>query len=144
MMTYKIHCNCERVEISLSNKPIVHAFCHCEDCRELLDIPFHSVTAWKEEEVSINKGLDTITVFQHPTLNMQKHFCKHCGEVLFNTNGMNWCVVSQLLISKCNGNELPQELISNRHFFYEQRVTDIQDDLPKYLRGTDGLLYQEE
>ena len=141
-MTYKVHCKCNNVELSLTNKPIVHAFCHCTDCRELLDIPFHSITAWKEEDISIDKGEDDITVFQHPTLKMQKHFCKYCGEVLFNTNGMNWLVVSQLLISKSNGNKLPQELASNRHFFYEQRVTDIKDDLPKYLRGTDGPLYE--
>lgn len=141
-MTYKIHCKCGSVEVLLSNKPIVHAFCHCADCRELLDIPYHSVTAWKEENVSIDKGQDAITVFQHPTLKMQKHFCKHCGEVLFNTNSMNWRVVSQLLIAKCNENELPEELASNRHFFYEQRVTNINDKLPKYLRGTDGPLYE--
>ena len=141
-MSYNIHCQCGNVKVTLSNKPIVHAFCHCADCRDLLDIPFHSVTAWNEEDVSIDRGIEGITIYQHPELSMQKYFCSHCGEVLFNTNSMNWRVVSQLLISKCNNNELPPELSSNRHFFYEKRITDIQDSLPKYLRGTDGPLYE--
>jgi hypothetical protein len=125
----------------LHNKPIVKAYCHCTDCRDLLDIPFHSVTAWKAESVSILKGANDISIYQHPNLSMQKHFCKNCGEILFNTNGMNWRIVSQLLISKCHNNELPDELKSTKHFFYEQRVINIEDDLPKYLRGSDGPLY---
>ncbi len=141
-MSYRINCKCRNVEVTLLNRPVVRAFCHCTDCRDLLDIPFHSVAAWEEENVSIDEGQEAIVIFQHPELKMQKHFCKRCGEVLFNTNGMNWRVVSQLLISKCNNNMLPPELSSNRHFFYEPRIIDIQDNLPKYLRGTDGPLFE--
>jgi hypothetical protein len=71
----------------------------------------------------------------------ERCFCAHCGEVLFNTNVAGWRVVSQLLIAKCNDDELPAELRSDKHFFYEQRIVDVDDDLPKYLRGTDGPVY---
>ena len=141
-MKYTIHCTCGNVTAILSNRPIVHANCHCTDCRELLDIPYHSVTAWSKEDVTIEKGADYLTVYQHPHLAMQKHYCSNCGDVLFNTNIMDWRVVSQLLISRCNANQLPEELASDKHFFYEQRIIDIDDDLPKYLRGTDGPLYE--
>ena len=109
-MLYTVNCKCGNVELSLNDKPIVHAYCHCKDCRDLLDIPYHSVTAWKKGNVSILKGTNDISIYQHPDLSMQKHFCNNCGEGLFNTDGMNWRVVSQLLISKCNNNELPEEL----------------------------------
>jgi len=56
---------------------------------------------------------------------------------------MYWRVISQLLISKCNNNEIPEDLRSDKHFYYEQRVVDIQDELPKFLRGTDGPLYED-
>lgn len=69
--------------------------------------------------------------------------CSTCGEVLFNTNAFDWRVVSQLLISRSNQRQLPEALSSNRHFFYEQRIIDIDNDLPKYLRGTDGPLFGE-
>ena len=140
--SYSIHCTCGQVALTLQGKPIVHAVCHCTDCRELLGIPFHAVTAWKEEQVTVNSGADAIKVYQHPTLNMQKHYCETCGDVLFNTNGMNWRVVSQFLIARCHGGTLPEALHSTRHFFYEQRVTTIDDELPKYLRGTDGPLFE--
>ncbi len=141
--TYSVYCDCKTVGLTLIGKPIVHAYCHCNDCRELLDIPYHSVTAWKEENASIEKGEDQLAFFQHPTKQMKKYFCKNCGETLFNTNSMGWRVVTQLMIAKNNGNVLPNELSSNKHFFYEQRVIDIDDDLPKYLRGTDGPMYHK-
>ena len=143
-MKYAIHCACGSVKASLSNNPIVHAHCHCSDCRDLLNVPFHSVTAWNKEDVEVDEGAEFVAVYQHPYLAMQKHYCTNCGEVLFNTNMMDWRVVSQLLISKCNDNQLPEELASDKHFFYEQRITDIDDPLPKYLRGTDGPKYESQ
>ena len=142
-MKYTIHCTCRSIKGSLSNQPIVHAHCHCSDCRNLLNIPFHSVTAWNKQDVTVDMGTEFIAVYQHPHLTMQKHYCCKCGEVLFNTNVMDWRVVSQLLITKCNDNQLPDELASDKHFFYEQRITDIDDGLPKYLRGTDGPRYED-
>ena len=138
---YQIHCQCGAVQVTLRKNPIVHATCHCRDCRDLLDIPFHEVTAWIKDDVVIVQGEKELSVYKHPTLEMTRCFCGHCGETVFNTNVMDWRVVSQLLISKCNNNEIPQSLKSDKHFFYEQRVVDIQDELPKYLRGTDGPLY---
>lgn len=142
-MTYKVQCQCGKVRLSLNNKPKIHGYCHCDDCRDLLAIPYHSVTAWPENQVTIDQGADHISVFQHPKLKMQKHFCKHCGEVLFNTNSLNWRIVSQQLITRCYDGELPEQLRSNMHFFYQQRVVDIKDDLPKYLRGPSGELFVE-
>jgi len=143
MSSYTFHCECQAIEISLSGAPIVHACCHCADCRELLDIPFHFVTAWKAESVSIVRGEEHLVVYQRPRLNMQKHFGSECGEVLYSTNGMDWRVVSQLIIAKCNEGKLAKELRSDKHFFYEQRVVDIEDPLPKYLRGTNGPVFEK-
>lgn len=141
---YKVHCQCGAVEVTLQNTPIVHATCHCGDCRDLLDTPFHAVTAWNKDNVLITKGEKNLSVYKHPSLEMTRCFCKHCGETIFNTNAMNWRVVSQFLISKCNNNEIPENLRSDKHFFYERRVVDIEDGLPKFLRGTNGPLYEED
>jgi len=111
--------------------PRVQAFCHCEDCRALLDVPYHSVTAWDADKVRITSGAEDTVEYKYPTLEMTRVFCKHCGETLFNTNAMGWRLVSQLLIRKCNDDELPEELESNAHFYYDRRIIDIDDHLPK-------------
>ena len=131
MTDYDVQCDCSAVKLKLSGEPRVRGYCHCNDCRELLKIPYHSVTAWEPEAFSITAGEDDLIWFQHPTKRMQRVYCRHCGETLFNTNAMDWRVVSQLLIRKCYGNELPEALQSKSHFFYGKRIVDIDDGLPK-------------
>lgn len=128
---YRVRCDCESVEVEMAGEPRVHAYCHCEDCRELLQTPYHSVLAWEENQLEVIKGQSDVVEFQHPTKRMKRIFCKHCGEVLFNTNAVGWKLVSQLLFRKCNDNQLPSNFKSNAHFFYDRRVIDIDDDLTK-------------
>ena len=128
---YSVHCDCNSVEVEMPGAPRVHAYCHCEDCRELLQIPYHSVLAWEENQLEVTNRQGDIVEFQHPTKRMKRIFCKHCGDVLFNTNAMGWKIVSQLMFRKCNNDQLPNGFQSNAHFFYDRRVIDIDDDLPK-------------
>lgn len=95
---YSVHCQCGAIEVQLHNSPVVHEFCHCSDCRDLLDIPFHAVTAWKKDDAVIVKGEEDLSVYKHPSLEMIRCYCKCCGETVFNTNVMDWRVISQLLI----------------------------------------------
>ena len=115
----------------MTGEPRVRGFCHCEDCRDLLKIPYHSVTAWERDQVSVEEGADVLLAFQHPTKRMKRFYCANCGETLFNSNAMDWRIVSQLLIRKCFGGELPEALKSTKHFFYGRRIVALDDDLPK-------------
>ena len=129
--TYDVHCDCGAVTLEMVGTPRVHAFCHCEDCRALLDVPYHSLVAWDADQVGIASGADDAVEYKYPTLQMTRVFCRHCGETLYNTNAMGWRLVSQLLIRKCNGDELPEEFASNAHFFYDRRIVDIDDAIAK-------------
>lgn len=128
---YQVECDCASIRLTLNGEPRVRGFCHCEDCRELLKIPYHSVTAWEQGQVTVEQGEDRLVAFQHPTKRMQRFYCAECGETLFNSNAMDWRVVSQLLIRKNYGGELPAALQPKMHFFYGRRIVDIDDDLPK-------------
>ena len=62
---------------------------------------------------------------------MTRVFCGDCGEVLSHTNAMGWKLVSQILVLKTNGYTLPESYQPNGHFFYDRRIVDIDDALPK-------------
>jgi len=128
---YDIHCDCGAVKVRLSGKPKVCAYCHCQACRELVQVPFHSVTAWDPSNIEVIEGVDELAKFQHPEKEMTRAFCKNCGDIIFNTNTLGWMLVSQLLIRKCYSNKLPQELAPKVHLFYSSHIIDIDDDLPK-------------
>ena len=129
--THQVHCDCGTVEVTMTGEPKVHAFCHCEDCRDLLQVPYHSVLAWEPEQVSVTKGEPSVKTFQHPSKRMTRVFCADCGELLYNTNAMGWKLVSQILVLKTNGYTLPESYQPNGHFFYDRRIVDIDDALPK-------------
>ena len=131
MTEYRISCGCKQVQIEMKGEPRVRGYCHCGDCRELLNLPYHSVNAWEKDRVTIKSGAESIVEYQHPQLNMKKFFCRSCGDIMFNSNGMDWRVFSQLLISKNYGGNLPGELKSKSHFFYGRRIIDVSDELPK-------------
>lgn len=128
---YKIQCGCGSVTINMHGKPKVHAHCHCNDCRDLLNIPYHSVVAWESDSLKIASGKENIATFQHPTLKMSKVFCKKCGDTVYNTNILDWKVTSQNLIRKNYDGVLPEEFQPTAHFYYNERIIDINDDLPK-------------
>ncbi len=90
---YRVSCDCSAVQLRLTGEPHVRGYCHCEDCRELLDLPYHSVTAWLEEQCTITGGSEFLVEYQHPTKRMKRCYCSRCGETLFNTNAMGWRVV---------------------------------------------------
>ena len=131
MSVTKVHCDCNSVELEMTGDPKVHAYCHCEDCRELLQVPFHSVLAWEADNLKITKGAADIVEFQHPSKRMKRNFCKHCGDVMYNTNAMGWKLVSQWMYRKCNDDQLPKNFEPNAHFFYDRRKLSIDDALPK-------------
>ena len=128
---HQVHCDCNAVEVTMTGAPKVHAYCHCEDCRELLQVPYHSVLAWEPNQVEITKGTQHDKTIAHPTKNMTRVFCTNCGELLYNTNALGWKLVSQLLVLKTHGNELPASYQPNAHFYYDRRIVDINDALPK-------------
>ena len=84
-----------------------------------------------QSRYTLAEGEDQLVAFQHPTKRMKRVYCNSCGETLFNTNAMDWRIVSQLLISKCYADGLPEPLRSKMHFFYGRRVVDVDDPLPK-------------
>ena len=129
--TYSIACDCGAVKLRLKGEPRVRGFCHCEDCRGLLKIPYHSVTAWEGDNCEVVEGFESLAEYRHPTKSMKRYFCTHCGETLFNSNAAGWRVVSQLLIRKNYDDALPENLRSKMHFFYDRRIVDIDDELPK-------------
>ena len=128
---YNLSCDCGSITMGLNGVPRVRGHCHCQACRTLLNVPYHSVTAWNPDQLEVTSGGETLVVFQHPTLKMKKAFCAKCGEVLYNTNAMDWRVVSQHLIAKNYHGILPSELTSISHFHYGGRVVDVDDDLLK-------------
>ena len=129
---YKVCCECRTVEITMSGTPRVIGNCHCEDCRTLLNVPYYALSAWSPESLQITRGAEQAKTYQHPTLDMSRVYCPECGETVYNTNAMGWKIVPAWLTRKNYNGKLPAALTPDKHFWYAQRVVNIDDDLPKH------------
>ena len=138
-----LNCSCGEVEVQIAGSPAACAYCHCTSCRDFYGLPVLAATAWRNEAVQVVKGSDRLGEYQHPTKQMQRHFCRACGETMFGTNRLGLTVVRTSLLARSSGGSLSAEFNPKLHLFYAYRELDVDDELPKYLEGTSGPLFSK-
>ncbi|AJC23066.1 GFA family protein [Pandoraea pulmonicola] len=135
-----VACQCGGVTMTLSGEPAARALCHCNAYRDFYGSPMLAATAWEKSQVSLTGMTQR---FSHPTRRMTREFCPQCGETLHGTNRLDMRVVPNALLARAHDATLPASLRPTMHLFYRHRVLDVRDNLPKYLDGWDGALYEE-
>lgn len=138
---YFLSCDCGAIELTVTGAPQITNYCHCNSCRELLDVPFYAGTAWDKDNVKISKGEKHLFVFKHPNKMMSRYHCQTCGTIVFNTDRFDFRCVSYSLFRKSNKGLLHKELMPTSHQYYGERVVDVIDDLPKYLKSSDDPIF---
>ncbi|KAL4804168.1 Mss4-like protein [Aspergillus unguis] len=80
-------CLCQAVKYELLGKPIKCAVCHCDSCQKFSGSAFIANCWYKEENVNIVQGHDSIqTYHEQGTASgkpMKRSFCRACGSSLF-------------------------------------------------------------
>ncbi|MDF3832523.1 GFA family protein [Cupriavidus basilensis] len=135
-------CLCGQVQLRIAGEPVARANCHCQACRDFYGTPVFAATAWEPAHVAVERGDDQLATYQHATRQLQRHFCRQCGETLFGTNRLGMSVVPNSLFARASDGVLPDALQPAMHLFYRHRVVDVADALPKYLDGWDGPLHK--
>lgn len=138
-MTIEVHCLCGALCLELQGSPAARAYCHCATCRDFYGTSVLAATAWDAGAAQLTAGQGA--VYHHPRKQLSKTFCTVCGEVVFGTNRLGMRVVPTALLARAGGGTLNPALIPQMHLFYRDRVLEVVDDLPKYLDGWDGPLY---
>lgn len=77
-------CHCGEIRYEVTGKPVVHALCHCSDCRRHAGAPMVGWTMYAEEMVKVTKGRPKI---YQSSEHGRRHFCANCGTGLFYVNG---------------------------------------------------------
>jgi len=56
-MTMAGGCHCGAIRYSIEGDALTHALCHCTDCRRHAGAPMVGWTMYKEEQVTITRGV---------------------------------------------------------------------------------------
>lgn len=127
-------CPCGASQITLAKMPSVRFLCHCTICQSVYPGDYADATAIRADMVKV-KTPDSIAFSKHkepPALD--RGICKSCNHpvvgFLKGPGAPEFAFVPSAVLPKEAG--LPQPL---RHLFYETRVADVDDDLPKTSGG---------
>lgn len=124
-------CECGSVSYAVTGKPLFRMFCHCSICQKFNDADFGDIFVYRAADVEQpDKGLINFETYRPPP-NVQRGKCTSCNkpaiEVLESRIMPNLIMVPANMLKQCN-----KQPPAFAHVFYDGRVADVQDDLPKY------------
>ena len=76
-------CHCGAIRYQVEGDAIVHAICHCTDCRRSAGAPMVAWTMYPATAVEVTKGTPRI---RKSSEHGRRHFCPDCGTGLFYFN----------------------------------------------------------
>ncbi|MDO5769134.1 MAG: GFA family protein [Psychrobacter sp.] len=121
-------CPCQSNTYMINRKPIARFICHCTICQEFTGQPFNDVTVLLKSDIS---DLNLIrTKFRRWKLppNISRGLCSCCSKPSIEMAlGRNLIMIPTT--NYPDAAALPKPTM---HIFYNRRVEDRDDDLPKY------------
>ena len=138
--TFSGMCYCGECSVVADGTPIVMAYCHCQSCRKWHSVPVNAWCLWSAEKVSITGP----TIQSDKNDDSHRESCSKCGGALANIKpGHNVVAVYAMTLAESGLRFEP-----TGHIFYEERVFDMADGLPKWKTvpeslGGDGAVVEE-
>ncbi|MBP0109918.1 MULTISPECIES: GFA family protein [Bradyrhizobium] len=83
MSTITGGCHCGAIRYEVQGDAMVHALCHCRDCRLHAGAPVVGWTMYAEGAVKVTKGEPKV---YRSSEHVRRHFCADCGTGLFYFN----------------------------------------------------------
>ncbi|WP_201557808.1 GFA family protein [Psychrobacter sp. 72-O-c] len=121
-------CSCYSNTYTINNKPIGRFICHCTICQEFTGQAYNDVTILLKSDVSELKLINTKFRRWKLPPNISRGLCTRC-----NKPSIEMAVGGNLILvptaNYLDGAALPEPTM---HLFYNRRVEDMDDNLPKY------------
>ena len=130
-------CNCGAVEFEITGAPMMNVLCHCRPCSSALgsSCAVHLYLAPSSENWKVTKGEDKIKAYDGAgSLKFWK--CEDCGSPVYQApeKAPFRAFYPRSFDGYVDGkvNTLPADLLPTMHINYENRLWDINDELPKF------------
>jgi hypothetical protein len=140
MVAYKGQCYCSLIQFSTKGEPLFTQHCHCNKCRAVavdsknpIDKKGYGFTAaYQTKNFEIINGKDKlISIVSN---NSRLYLCSQCRSLIY---GISEDPSKQEGIG-INANNfqfnagIPDSFIAVRHIWYQNRIVDVDDELPKF------------
>ena len=140
MSEYKGQCYCGAVKFKTLGEPLFTQYCHCEKCREIASqsqrtsdkIGYNFTAAYLTDKFNITKGKDDLETIARNNSNLL--LCRKCKSLIYGIS-QDPSKQGGIGINVNNfdfGGDLPDTFKADKHIWYQNRIVDIKDQLPKY------------
>jgi hypothetical protein len=131
MKPQQCSCQCGHVQFEVTAQPRLRMLCHCTICQKFNAASHADVVVFSTKD--INPPSDELVKFKRHKAppNVNRGQCVKCGQAAIETFVFpllpRLTMVPAAMFSEAA--ELPE---SKAHMFYERRVADADDELPKH------------
>ena len=131
MQTLSGGCHCGAVRFTLSAPPIMRSYCHCGICQAFNKAPYADITLVRPRYLTVNDlAAVAFQTYRRPP-NVQRGRCRNCDQPAIEH--LNLPGTRALTIIPTRNFDAATALPPARmHGFYDCRVEDVADALPKY------------
>lgn len=124
-------CECGSVSYAVPDKPLFRMFCHCTICQKFNDAAFGDIFVYRASDIERpEQGLVKFDTYRPPP-NVQRGKCASCAKPAIEVLDMP-LLPSLIVVPGNMQKELDTLPAAKGHVFYESRIQDMQDDLPKH------------
>lgn len=124
-------CTCGHVTFNLLGQSVFRAFCHCTICQKFNNAAYADVSVFRLKDV-VKPPAEAVEFSAHtfPPI-LQRGKCKKCGSAAIEYLQIP---AAPKLILVPTRNIIDQSMISKpaMHIFYDRKIADVEDDLPKH------------
>jgi len=128
-----VPCSCPggHAAFPVKGAPLFRFFCHCTICQRFNDAPYADMLVYRAEDVDLPPPGAVEFVTLKPPPNVRRGKCAHCGAPTIETFHVPLLPKLTMVPRAVHPNDaaLPQ---SSAHVFYETRIDDADDALPKH------------
>lgn len=133
---YQARCHCGRVEYEVCADPVDAKICHCRVCQKLHGAPMQWAAIFHKRDVRMTRGFDHLRFFNSEHLEYKrllpcKVSCSQCGTLIADEGRRMWLAFPTLFDFR-QFSEVPASFQPTCHIFYQLRVIDVDDQLPKW------------
>lgn len=136
IVRYRARCHCQAVRYEVRADPIDAKICHCVTCQVLHGAPMQWAAIFRKRDVRLSAGLQSLH-FYNSALDRAERIlpckvaCARCGTLIAD-EGRNMWLAFPPLFDFGSPPQLPEAFRPTCHIFYDMRVMDIEDGLPKW------------
>lgn len=118
-------CYCGAVTVTVSGPPVVQGYCHCLSCRKWHSAPINAWSGWPANKVSVSGPITE----SDKDPGSGRISCSKCGGNVANRKPTAKMMVIYPMTLANSGLDFQP----NMHIFYDERVMDVNDGLPKFV-----------